>query len=193
MKSSGSTPTRTSTAASRRSPRSRRIAGGERRSPRGAGFVASMDGWLRGDRLAGGAGHGRLLDLDQPARAHVVQEAVDRDGRRDEGMVADTADVVHDGPLLVVDAQPVDVLAEDRAGALADVREPVRAEPGCLEAGLQQLGDLLVREELHAAVGVVDDEELAGAEELVADDQRADGVVACPPAGITDDVGVALG
>ena len=56
----------------------------------------------------------------------------------------------------------------------------------------QQGAHDLVGEGLHPAVGVVDDEPLARAEQLVRDHQRADGVVAGTAAGIADHVGVAL-
>src|SRR6266446_4299864 len=50
----------------------------------------------------------------------------------------------------------------------------------------------LVREEQHAAVGVVNDEELIRAKQLVGDDQGAERVVARAPSGIANDVSISL-
>src|SRR5699024_8327969 len=44
----------------------------------------------------------------------------------------------------------------------------------------------------HAAVGVVDEDDLAGAEEALTDDERADLVLGDHPSGVADDVGIAL-
>ena len=52
-----------------------------------------------------------------------------------------------------------------------------------------QLGaDLVVLEGERAAAGVPDDDDLLGAQEVLADDERADGVVTGEPAGVADDV-----
>ena len=48
-----------------------------------------------------------------------------------------------------------------------------------------------VVEREHPAAGVLDDDHLLGAEELLADDQRADRVVGREPARVPDDVGIA--
>ena len=92
----------------------------------------------------------------------------------------------------VRDRQPVDVLALARARPLADVVEAVGAERRGLEARLEQPAHDVVREELHAAVRVVDDEPLPRAEQLVGDHERADRVIARASAGVADDVRVAL-
>ena len=70
--------------------------------------------------------------------------------------------------------------------------EAVRSERGRLEALGEQVGHEVVAEELHAAVGVVDDEPFGGAEELVGDNEGADRVVAGAAAGVADHVGVAF-
>ena len=61
-------------------------------------------------------------------------------------------------PALVRDREPVDVRRGLRAGAGADVVEALGTQRRGLEAVRQEPGDDLVGEELHAAVGVVDDE-----------------------------------
>src|SRR6185312_8391608 len=108
------------------------------------------------------------------------------------GMVTDPGDVVDDAAGVVADREPLDVLALGGARAGADVDEAVVGERCRPEAAGQQVLHDLVREELHAAVGVVDDEPLLRTEELVGDDDRADGVVAGAAAGVADDVGIAL-
>ena len=52
--------------------------------------------------------------------------------------------------------------------------------------------ELLVGEGEHAAVGVVDEDDLLGAEQALGDGQRADRVVGDDAAGVADHVGVAL-
>src|SRR4051812_2010077 len=90
------------------------------------------------------------------------------------------------------DREPVDLLARGRAGAGADVAKAAFTELRRLQAPLEEVAHELVREEPHAAVGVVDDEPLLRPEELVRDDERADRVVACAAARVPDHVRVAL-
>ena len=54
----------------------------------------------------------------------------------------------------------------------------------------KQIADHVVCEKLHAAVGMVDDKPLASSQQLVRDDERANGVVGRAPTGISNDVGV---
>ena len=70
--------------------------------------------------------------------------------------------------------------------------KPSAPELRGLEALLEQLGHGLVREELHAAVRVVDHEPFGGAEKLVRDHEGADRVVTGAAAGVANDVGVAF-
>ncbi len=125
-------------------------------------------------------------------RPDVVDISVDRDALGDERMVPDALDVVGDAACLVGDRQPVDVGGLGRARTLPDVIETLGSERRGLEAVGEQAADHLVGEELHPAIGVVDDEPLGRAEQLVGDDQRADRVVAGATAGVADDVRVAF-
>src|SRR5712691_650920 len=52
--------------------------------------------------------------------------------------------------------------------------------------------DLIVLEGQHAAVGVVNEDDLVSAQQPLRDDQGADGVVGCYPAGVAYDVGLTL-
>src|SRR5512139_2248393 len=108
-------------------------------------------------------------------------------------MVADALHVLEHALLLVGNGEPADVFALWRTASAAGIVPAAGVDAGGLEAAAQQLAHDVVGEGFHAAVGVVDDEPLAGAQQLVGDDQRADGVVAGAAAGIADDVGVALG
>ena len=130
--------------------------------------------------------------LEQAASPDVVQEAVDRDARPGRADAADPADVIDDAAGLVLDRQPVDIGGLGGTRAAADVVEAVRSEGRGLEAVGEQVADHLVGEELHAAVGVMDDEPLGGAEQLVRDDDGPDRIVAGAAAGIADDVRVTL-
>lgn len=66
---------------------------------------------------------------------------------------------------------------------------PRRLDPGLV---LNRALEVVVGEGQHAAVGVMDQDDLAGAEQSLADRQRADLVLGYDPAGITDDVRLAL-
>ena len=63
---------------------------------------------------------------------------------------------------------------DDRAGRLRELRAHIG-----------------VVERQHTAAGVLDDDDLPGPEEVLADDQRADGVVGGEAAGVADDVRLA--
>src|SRR6266851_1034986 len=143
--------------------------------------------------LGGGTGGFGAFDFEEFSGADIVEEAVDRNGFGDERMVADAGDVVEDGLLLIADGEPLDVFTGAGAGAFADVLEALRGERRGFEARGEQVAHDVVGEEFHAAIGVVDDEEFAGAEQFVADDEGTDGVVAGAAAGVADDVSVAFG
>jgi hypothetical protein len=98
-----------------------------------------------------------------------------------------------DGLVLVFDGELFDELRGGGTGAFADIFEALGSEGGGFKAVGEEAAHDVVGEEEHAAVGVVDDEEFFCAEELVADDERTDGVVAGAAAGVADDVGVAFG
>jgi len=80
-----------------------------------------------------------------------------------------------------------------RAGTCADILEAFRGQSRGFERVGEETPDNVVVEEHHAADGVVDHEKLFGAEELVADDERPDGVVEGAAAGVAYDVSVAFG
>ena len=123
----------------------------------------------------------------------VVDVAVDGDGVRHERAGADAGDICDDGLGLVFDGEPFDEFGCGGTGALADIFEAFRGEGGGFEAVGEEAAHDVAGEELHAAVGVMDNEEFFCAEQLVADDERTDGVVAGAAAGVADDVGVSFG
>ena len=140
-----------------------------------------------------GAGGFGGFDFEEFAGADVVEVAVDGNGVGDERVIADAGDVVDDRLLLIFDRKPFDVFAGARAGTLADVAEAGGSEFGGFEAGIQKIAHDVVGEEFHAAIGVMDDEKFLSAQQLVADDEGADGVITGAAAGIADHVGVAFG
>src|SRR5216683_757795 len=60
------------------------------------------------------------------------------------------------------------------------------------DLGLDLAFDVIVSEGEHAAVGVVNQDDLVGAQKPLRDNQRADGVVGSNPSSIADDMGLAL-
>jgi hypothetical protein len=63
-------------------------------------------------------------------------------------------------------------------------------ECGRRKVVIEQVGDNFVREQLHAAIDVMDDEPLLRAEQFVGDDQLADCIVGRAAAGVADDIRV---
>ena len=116
---------------------------------------------------------GRLGDLAQLARLHLVDEAAHGVLLRDERAGLDAGDGLANVPVEV----------GERLGG------PLRLDPGLL---LDRLLERVVGEREHAAVGVVDEDDLLGPEQALGDRQRADLVVGHDAAGVADDVGVAL-
>ena len=129
-----------------------------------------------GQVLTGGAGGFGAFDFEEFSGAHIVEEAVDRNGFGDERVIADAGDVVEDSLFLVADGEPLDVFTGAGAWAFADVLKTLGSESGGFQAGGQQIAHDIVGEKFHTAIGVVNDEEFAGAEQFVADDELADGV-----------------
>ena len=80
------------------------------------------------------------------------------------------------------------------ANAALHVREGVevvRRKHGGPADALQLVAKFVVSESEHATVGVVDEDELLGAELVMGDDERAQRVFGDDAAGIADDMGVA--
>lgn len=130
--------------------------------------------------------------VEEFAGVHVVDVAVDGDGFGDERVIADAGDIVEDRLLLVLDGEPFDEFAGARAGAFANIAKAVGSKLGGFEAGIEKVTHGVVGKELHAAIGVMNDEEFAGAKKFVADDQGTDGVVAGTAASIANNVGIAF-
>src|SRR5882724_8194834 len=143
--------------------------------------------------LSGGSCGFGAFDLDEFAGAHVVKETIDGNGFGHERMVANARDIVEHGLLLVLDGEPFDEFTGAGSPSLADVLEPLGGQLRCFQAGSQQAAHDIAGKEFHAAIGMVNDEEFAGAKKFIADDQRADGVVAGPAAGVADNMGIAFG
>src|SRR5581483_5552439 len=110
----------------------------------------------------------------QRPRGHVVHEPPHRDLARHPGVRTQLLELLPHVVLHV--AKGVEVQRGDRGGL------PLPPQPG---------HQLLVAEREHAAVGVIDDHPLLGAEQVVRDEERADDILRHDTAGIADHVGVA--
>src|SRR5689334_134097 len=107
-------------------------------------------------------------------------------------MIADAYHVIDDRLLRILECEPVDELTFVRAGAFADVVESLVSKRGGLEAVGEQTADHIVGKEFHSAIGVMNDEELARAEQFVRDHEGANGVVAGAAACVPNYVCVTL-
>ena len=107
-------------------------------------------------------------------------------------MVTNAPHVGDDRSRIILHREPINELTLRRSGAFPDIAKAAGRELRRLEATGQEIPHHLVREEQHAAVGVVNDEELIRAEQLVGDDQGAERVVAGAPSGIANNVGISL-
>src|SRR5262249_34570849 len=149
--------------------------------------------WRRRSPWLYGLTHRRgVRDLLQSAGLHVVDVSVDRDGFWNQRMVADTPHIGDDCRRVVLHREPVDELTFRRAWALADIAKAGGSQLRGLEALGQETPHQLVGEEQHSAVRMMNDEELLRAEELVGNDQRAEGVVTGAASRVANDVGIAL-
>src|SRR5271166_3890418 len=115
---------------------------------------------MRSGGSACGAG---AIDFEEFPGTHVVEVAVDGNGFGHESVIANACHIVEHSSLLVFDGEPLDVLASARTGPFADIAEATGSEFGGLQAGIQKTAHDVVSEEFHSAIGVMEDEEFAGA------------------------------
>src|SRR5579871_1826187 len=134
---------------------------------------------MTGAPAAGGSGGGApaavtgSLHLVEPARGDVEDKPTDGIRVRHERARLDPGDRL---------AHVLVQVAEGLCG-------PRRLDPGLV---LYRLLESVIGEREHAAVGVVDQDDLRGAEQPLADRQRPDLVVGDDPAGVPDDVGLTV-
>src|ERR1700685_175993 len=124
---------------------------------------------------------------------HVIHESVNWNRLRNEWMSPNTFDVVNDSLALIPNRQPLDEFAGTRPWPMAHVAESIRRQFGRLQTRSQQFAHDVTREKLHPAIGVMNDKEFPRPQQLVADHERADGVVTGAPARIANYVGISLG
>ncbi len=141
-------------------------------------------------RLSGPRRFGNFVQL---AGLHIVDVPVDGDVTGHQRVTADAYDVLDDAPGVVRDRHPVDVLAFRRAWPRLRVAPAALIQARGLETFGEEAAHDLIREQLHAAVRMMDHEPFGRAEQLVGNDQRPDGVIARPAAGVANDVGIAFG
>ena len=116
----------------------------------------------------------QVFDFAEEAGGDVVDEAADGDGFGDPRVSVEFLELVAD--VFVDVLEGVEEGGSDGGGAGA-----------ILDAG----AEVLFGGVHEAAVSVVDDHELLGAEEMVRDQKRAEGIVGDDAASVADDVGVA--
>jgi len=107
-------------------------------------------------------------------------------------MVANAPHVGDNTGRVILYREPINELTFCRSGTLPDIAKAGGSELRGLEATGKEVPHQLVGEEQHAAVGVVNDEKLTRAEQLVGDDQGAERVIAGASSGVANDVGISL-
>src|SRR5262249_31797681 len=93
---------------------------------------------------------------------------------------------------LIFDRQPIDEVTFRGTRTAPYITPAVGTELCCVEALSQERAHRVVSECLHAAIRVMDHEPLVGAEQLMGDNKRADGIIAGPTTSIADHVRIAL-
>jgi hypothetical protein len=114
------------------------------------------------------------IHLCQPARLHVVDKSAHRDVLRNPRVRLDLRHLLADVFFQIIERVEMRRLGGDCAHFFGELRAQF------VLLHLQQ-----------AAVGVVDDDELLRIEQVMGDDQRADGVLGGDASGVADHVGVA--
>src|SRR5438094_6640479 len=99
-------------------------------------------------------------DFLQPASPYVVNVSVDRNSPGNQRVVPNAPHVGDDGSRIILHREPINELTLRRSWAFPDIAKAAGRELRRLEATGEEIPHHLVREEQHAAVGVVNDEEL---------------------------------
>src|SRR6516225_9827841 len=132
-------------------------------------------------------------DFYKFSRLHIVDVAVYRNVLGNQWVVSDTHDILDDALRIVRKCKPIDVVAFCRPRPLARIVPATLVQVRGLQTAGQEIAHVIVGEQQHPAIRVVDDKPLAGAEEFVRDNQRPDGVIAGSTASITNHMGIAFG
>src|SRR5580704_8669824 len=109
--------------------------------------------------------------FDQLSAGYVIHVAIDGNRFRNKWVVTKAVHIVDYRLHRVGDSKPFDELSGTRSWTFTDIAETGRRQVGCFQAVIEQSANNLVGKELHTAIGVVDDEELTRAQQLVADNQ----------------------
>src|SRR5580693_2229923 len=133
---------------------------------------------------------GRGLHFIEPSGPDVVDIAIDRHVCGHQGMLANATHVLGDAVSLVLDRMPFDEVAGRVTPVVVRVRPGLAVEARGRKIVLEQIGDYLVGEKLHAAIRVMNDKPFLRAEELVGNDKRPYGVVGRTAARVADDMRV---
>ena len=82
-------------------------------------------------------------------------------------MFANAAHIMQDAGRLILNGMPFYKLASARAMTVLWIRPSLTVKIGRFQIVIKQIPDHIIREELHAAIGVMDYKPLMGSEELV--------------------------
>ena len=93
---------------------------------------------------------------------------------------------------LGLDGEPVDVIALSAARTLAAIVPAIRVDGSGFQAAGEQIAHDFIGEQLHAAVGVMDDEPFPRSQQFIRNHQGTNGVFTGASAGVAYHVGVAL-
>src|SRR5690625_975301 len=108
-------------------------------------------------------------------------------------MVSDAKNIFQNRADLILNSEPFDEPAVARTFSDMFVFPAGLIEKLGFKTVLKQFAHHFVCKCLHSAIGMVDDEPFAGAEQFIGDDERANRVVARPAAGISNDMSVVFG
>ena len=105
------------------------------------------------------------------SRFHVVDIAVYRNVIGNQRVVSDTHDILDDALRIVGECQPIDVVTFRRPRPVARVAPPTLVQGRGLQAARQEIAHVVVCEQQHSTIRVVNHKPFAGAEELGRDHQ----------------------
>src|SRR5271170_8243088 len=107
-------------------------------------------------------------------------------------MSADALHIVNNSLPLIGNSKPLDKLTSTGTWAFANILKSPGSKRSGLETICQQSPNHAVGKELHAAVGVMNDEKFLRPKKLVADHQRTDRIVTGAATSIANHMSIAL-
>lgn len=137
-------------------------------------------------------GRSRRRHLNKSTRPNIENVTVDRNVFRHERMLTDTLHVLSNTLLLLLNRVPFDEVPMRTPVTILDVRPSRAIKRSRFKVVLQEAAHHLIGEQLHAAIRMVNNEPLIGAEQLVRDHKRPDRIVGGSRTSVADYVRVAF-